>query len=132
MVFRGMGFKKKSIESSPMQAPKVETVSAGESEHSAKRSLLKEERRRRGRASTLLASEAERLNGGNGRREEADARVMGMDEVADDLLRLYRGLKTERDGFGGTGRFALWFLIPHKVDDFSARPSDFVGRIYVF
>ena len=52
-----------------------------------------------------------------------------MDEVADDLLKLYNGLKTERDGFGGTWRFARWFLIPHKVDDFSARPSDFVGRV---
>ena len=62
-----MGFKKNMKgEAPPVQAPKVETVSAGESEHSAKRSLLEEERRRRGRASTLLASEAERLNGGNG------------------------------------------------------------------
>ena len=55
--------------------------------------------------------------------------MTGMDEVADDLLKLYNGLKTERDGFGGTWRFARWFLIPHKVDDFSARPSDFVGRV---
>ncbi len=44
--------------------------------------------------------------------------MTGMDEVADDLLKLYNGLKTERDGFGGTWRFARWFLIPHKVDDF--------------
>ena len=67
----GMGFKKNMKgEAPPVQAPKVETVSAGESEHAAKRSLL-EQRRRRGRASTLLASEVERQHGGaaSGKRE---------------------------------------------------------------
>ncbi len=69
-----MGFKQKmKSEAPPVQAPKVETVSAGESEHAANRSLLEKERRRRGRASTLLASEVERQkNGGagaNGKRE---------------------------------------------------------------
>lgn len=67
-----MGFKKSvKSEAPPVQAPKVETVSAGESEHAAKRSLLEAQRRRRGRAATLLASEVERQNGGavNGKRE---------------------------------------------------------------
>ena len=42
-----MGFKKNMKgEAPPVQAPKVETVSAGESEHAAKRSLLEEQRRR--------------------------------------------------------------------------------------
>lgn len=66
-----MGFKPKMRnEAPPVQAPKVETVGAGESEHAARRSLLEKERRRRGRATTLLASEVERQDGGaNGKRE---------------------------------------------------------------
>ena len=68
----GMGFKKNMKgQPPPVQAPKVETVSAGESEHAAKRSLLEEQRRRRGRVLILLASEVERQYGGaaSGKRE---------------------------------------------------------------
>lgn len=53
---------------------------------------------------------------------------MSREDEADELLRLYGGLKKQRDEFGKTWEFARWYLLPNRVDDLRHRPSDFVGR----
>lgn len=53
---------------------------------------------------------------------------MSRADEAEELVRLYGGLKQQRDEFGKTWEFARWYLLPNRVDDLRHRPSDFVGR----
>lgn len=54
---------------------------------------------------------------------------MSRADEAEELVRLYGGLKQQRDEFGKTWEFARWYLLPNRVDDLRHRPSDFVGRM---
>lgn len=44
-------------------------------------------------------------------------------------MRLYNGLRKQRDELAKTWQFARWYLLPNRVDDLRFRPSDFVGRV---
>lgn len=54
---------------------------------------------------------------------------MSRQDEADELVRLYNGLRKQRDELAKTWQFARWYLLPNKVDDLRFRPSDFVGRV---
>ncbi|WP_288762622.1 portal protein [uncultured Akkermansia sp.] len=54
---------------------------------------------------------------------------MSRQDEADELVRLYNGLRKQRDELAKTWQFARWYLLPNRVDDLRFRPSDFVGRV---
>lgn len=54
---------------------------------------------------------------------------MSRQDEADELVRLYNGLRKQRDELAKTWQFAHWYLLPNRVDDLRFRPSDFVGRV---
>lgn len=54
---------------------------------------------------------------------------MSRQDEADELVRLYNGLRMQRDELAKTWQFARWYLLPNRVDDLRFRPSDFVGRV---
>ncbi len=54
---------------------------------------------------------------------------MRRQDEAEELLRLYNGLRRQRDELAKTWQFARWYLLPNRVDDLRCRPSDFVGRV---
>ena len=53
---------------------------------------------------------------------------MSRQDEADELVRLYNGLRKQRDELAKTWQFARWYLLPNR-DDLRFRPSDFVGRV---
>lgn len=54
---------------------------------------------------------------------------MSRQDETDELVRLYNGLRKQRDELAKTWQFARWYLLPNRVDDLRFRPSDFVGRV---
>lgn len=54
---------------------------------------------------------------------------MSRTEDGREVLRLYEGLKKQREGFEKTWAFARWFLLPNREGEERNRPSDFVGEV---
>lgn len=41
---------------------------------------------------------------------------MSRQDEADELVRLYNGLRKQRDELAKTWQFARWYLLPNRVD----------------